>query len=69
MKRIKLFKDFKVNEGSHGSITIYGKNEDDTKQKLGYAKSPEVAEEIEDEFRSDFDEVWHEDEDEMLKNF
>ena len=59
----------KTNEGQHGSITIYGKNENEPKQKLGYAGSVEVAEDIEKDFEEDFDDVWHEDEDEYLKNF
>jgi len=66
MKRIKLFEDFnkelKTNEGQHGSIAIYGKNDDEPKQKLGYAGTVEAAEEIEDEFKDDFDDVWFDDE-------
>jgi len=71
MKRIKQFKDFNkiVNEAQHGSITIYGKNEDEPKQKLGYASSVDAAEEVGDEFKEDFDDVWFEDDDELLKNF
>lgn len=70
MKRIKQFKDFKgVNEGQHGSITIYGKNDGEPRQKVGYASSVDAAKDIEDDFRDNFDEIWYEDDDVLLKNF
>jgi len=66
MKRIKQFKDFKfISESQHGNIIIYGKNENEPKQKLGYAKTIEAAEDIEDEFRGDFDDVWYDNEDDI----
>jgi len=59
-------KSLEINEGLHGSIIIYGKNEGENKVKLGYAGTIEAAEDLENDFKNDFDDVWLENDNENI---
>lgn len=57
-----LIRRNKINEGKHGRFEILGKNDDDEiPTVLGYATTPESAEDLVDDFVPDFDNVWYDD--------
>ena len=58
-KNIATYEEFsKMCEGKHG-IEVWGKNEGEDAMIVGYAATEEMAVELEDDFKSEFDEVWH----------
>jgi hypothetical protein len=48
-----------LNEAKHGKIEIWAKNYGEEAQLVGYATSPDAVEDLEEDFREEFDEVWH----------
>lgn len=58
-KTIATYEEFsKIQEGRHG-IEVWGQNDGEEAMIVGYAATEEMAEDLENEFKSEFDEVWH----------
>lgn len=49
----------KVNEGKHGKIEIWGQNDGEEPMIIGYAGTEEIALDIEEDFKDDFETIWH----------